>query len=158
VFFGGGALVFIASIATRRVALRVDASGVTLGGSPGRYRSTTCLIPWADIREVVLWRQPMPYGRSMRYVGVARRKGARPLAGPRGQRAGKVTARALAPGVSGDTLLASRAVNLWRLDTHRMAAAVAHFAPGVRVIDQGTGQVTGPRADPSSKATRHRPR
>jgi hypothetical protein len=142
VFFGGGALVFIASIATRRVALRVDASGVTLGGSPGRYRSTTCLIPWADIREVVLWRQPMPYGRSMRYVGVARRKGAQPLAGRRGQRAARVTARALAPGVSGDTLLASRAVNLWRLDAHRMAAAVAHFAPGVRVIDQDAGQVT----------------
>ena len=58
VFFGGGTLVFIASIATRRVALRVDASGITLGGSPGRYRSTTCLIPWADIREVVLWRGP----------------------------------------------------------------------------------------------------
>jgi hypothetical protein len=54
----------------------------------------------------------MPYGRSMRYV-------------------------ALTPGVSGDTLLASRAVNLWRLDAHRMAAAVAHFAPAVRVIDQG---------------------
>jgi hypothetical protein len=158
VFFGGGALVFIASIATRRVALRVDASGVTLGGSPGRHGATTVLIPWADIREIVLWRQPMPYGRSMRYVGVARRKGARPLAGPRGQRAGKVTARALAPGVSGDTLLASRAVNLWRLDTDRMAAAVAHFAPGVRVIDQGAGQVTGPRADSSSKAARHRPR
>jgi hypothetical protein len=157
VFFGG-ALVFIASIATRRVALRVDASGVTLGGSPGRYRSTTCLIPWADVREVVLWRQPMPYGRSVRYVGVARRKGARPLTGRRGQRAGEVTARALTPGVSGDTLLASRAVNLWRLDTRRMAAAVAHFAPGVRVIDQDTGQVTGRRADPSSKATRHRPR
>ena len=158
VFFGGGALVFIASIATRRVGLRVDASGVTLGGSPARYRSTTCLIPWADIREVVLWRQPMPYGRSLRYVGVARRKGAPALAGPRGQRAGKVTARALTPGVSGDTLLASRAVNLWRLDAHRMAAAVAHFAPGVRVIDQDTGQVTGPRADPSAKAARHRPR
>src|SRR5271154_2358006 len=38
VFFGGGALVFIASIATRRVALRVDASGITLGGSPRRDR------------------------------------------------------------------------------------------------------------------------
>ena len=37
--FGGGALVFIASIATRRVALRVDASGITLGGSPGRHGS-----------------------------------------------------------------------------------------------------------------------
>jgi hypothetical protein len=48
VLFGGGALVFIASIATRRVALRVDASGITLGGSPGRYRSATRLIPWAD--------------------------------------------------------------------------------------------------------------
>jgi hypothetical protein len=80
----------------------------------------------------------------MRYVGVARRKGARPLAGRRGQRAGKVTARALTPGVSGGTLLASCAMNLWRLDAHRMAAAVAHFAPGVRVIDQDTGQVRGP--------------
>ena len=158
VFFGGGALVFLASIATRRVALRVDASGVTLGGSPGRYGATTVLIPWADIREIVLWRQPMPHSRSMRYVGVTRRKGTRPLAGRRGQRAAKATARALTAGVSGDTLLASRAVNLWRLDTHRLAAAVAHFAPGVRVIDQDTGQVTGPPADPSSKATSHRPR
>src|ERR1700722_11800496 len=81
--FGGGALVFIARVAPRRVALRVDARGITLGGSPGRYRSTTRLIPWADVREVVLWRQPMPYGRSMRYVAVTRRKGAPPLAGRR---------------------------------------------------------------------------
>ena len=85
VLFGGGALVFIASIATRRVALRVDARGITLGGSPGRYRSTTRLIPWADVREVVLWRQPMPYGRSVRYVAVARHRGAPPLAGRRGR-------------------------------------------------------------------------
>src|SRR6202167_4728462 len=89
VLFGGGGLVFIAGIASRRVALRVDASGVTLGGSPGRYRSTTILIPWADIREIVLWRQPMPYGRSIRYIGVARRKGTRPLAGRRRQRAAR---------------------------------------------------------------------
>jgi hypothetical protein len=154
VFFGGGALVFIASIATRRVALQVDASGVTLGGSPGRYGSTTVLIPWADIREIVLWYQPMPYGRSVRYVGVARRKGTHPLTGRRGQRAAQATARALTPGVSGDTLLASRAVNLWHLDAHRMAAAVAHFAPGIRVIDRDTGQSL---ADPSSGAARHRP-
>jgi len=158
VFFGGGALVFIASIATRRVALRVDASGVTLGGSPGRYGASTVLIPWADIKEIVLWRQPMPYGRSMRYVGVTRRKGTRPLAGRRGQRTAKAAARALTPGISGGTLLASRAVNLWHLDSHRMAAAVAHFAPGVRIIDQDTGQVTGPPPDPSAKAARHRPR
>jgi hypothetical protein len=158
VLFGGGALVFIASIATRRVALRVDARGITLGGSPGRYRSTTRLIPWADVREVVLWRQPMPYGRSVRYVAVARHKGAPPLAGRRGRRAGQVTARALTP-VSGDMLLASRAANLWRLDTDRMTAAVAHFAPGVRVVDKDAGQLTGPRAGrTSSKPARHRPR
>jgi hypothetical protein len=158
VLFGGGALVFIASIATRRVALRVDASGITLGGSPGRYRSTTRLIPWADVREVVLWRQPMPYGRSVRYVAVARHRGAPPLAGRRGRRAGQVTARALTP-VSGDTLLASRAANLWRLDPDRMTAAVAHFAPGVRVVDKDAGQLTGPRAGRrSSKPARHRPR
>jgi hypothetical protein len=140
------------------VALRVDASGITLGGSPGRYRSTTWLIPWADIKDVVLWRQTMPYGRSMRYVAVTRRKGTPPPAGRRGQRAGKVTARTLTP-VNGDTLLASRAANLWRLDTDRMSAAVAHFAPGVRVIDHDAGQVTGPRAgqQPANPA-RHRPR
>ncbi len=155
VFFGGGLLVFTASIATRRVALRVDASGVTLGGSPGRYHATTRLIPWTDVKDVVLWRQPMPYGRSMRYIGVARRHGARPLAGRRGRRASKVTARALTPGVSSDTLLASRAVNLWRLDADRLTAAVTHFAPSVRVIDQDTGPrgLTRPQ-----KATRHRPR
>jgi hypothetical protein len=158
VFFGGGALVFIANIASRRVALRIDASGITLGGSPGRYRSTTRLIPWADIRKVVLWRQPMPYGRSMRYVAVARRNGAPPLAGRRGRRAAKATARTLAP-VSGDTLLASRAANLWRLDTDRMSAAVAHFAPGVRVIDHDAGQITGPRAGHgSAHPARQRPR
>jgi len=62
VFFGGGALVFIASIATRRVALRVDAGGITLGGSPGRYRSATRLIPWADVRELAPADALRPFG------------------------------------------------------------------------------------------------
>jgi hypothetical protein len=69
-----------------------------------------------------------------------------------------VTARTLTP-VSGDTLLASRAANLWRLDAERMAAAVAHFAPGVRVVDHDTGQDTGTRAvHQSANPARHRPR
>jgi hypothetical protein len=144
VFFGGGGLLLLASIATRRVALRVDASGVTLGGSPGRYESTTSVVPWADIKEVVLWRQRLPYGRSMRYVGLVRRKGAQKLGGRRGRRAGQIAARALTPAVSADTLMASRAVNLWRLDPRHLAAAVAHFAPGISVVDQDTSQVIGP--------------
>jgi len=144
VFFGGGALWFIGSAATRRVALRVDATGITLGGSPARYRSTTLLVPWADVKEIVLWRQPMPYGRSIRYLGVVRRKHAHPPARRRGRRASQTAARALTPNVSADTLLASRAVNLWRLDPGRMATAVAHFAPGIRVLDQNTSQAISP--------------
>jgi hypothetical protein len=135
VFFGGGALFFLGVICTRRVAFRVDASGVTLGGTPPRYRSGTRVVPWADIKQVVLWEQPLPYGRSMRHVGLVRRKGAPPLAGRRGQRLGRATARALVPDhVSGDTLLASRAVNSWRLDADRLIAAVKHFAPGVKIV------------------------
>ena len=68
-----------------------------------------------------------------------------------------MTARTLTP-VSGDTLLASRAANLWRLDTDRMSTAVAHFAPGVRVIDHDADQVTGPRAGQSANPAHHRPR
>lgn len=144
VLFGGGALWFTGSAATRRVALRVDATGITLGGSPARYRSTTLLVPWPDVKEIVLWRQPMPYGRSMVYLGVVRRKHTHPSAGRRGRRASQTAARALVPNVSADTLLASRAVNLWRLDPARMATAVAHFAPGIHVLDHDTSQVISP--------------
>jgi hypothetical protein len=148
VFFGGGALLLIGSAASRRVALRVDATGITLGGAPARYRSTTLLVPWADVREIVLWRQPMPYGRSMRYLGVVRRKHVHPPARRRGRRAGQAVARTLTPNVSADTLMASRAVNLWRLDPGPMAAAVTHFAPGIRVRDQNTSQVISPQPGP----------
>ena len=50
-----------------------------------------------------------------------------------GRLASEAAARALTP-VRGDIPLASRAVNLWHLDGPRMASAVAHFAPGTRVI------------------------
>ena len=134
VFFGGGALFFLGVICTRRVAFRVDASGVTLGGTPPRYRSGTRMVPWADIKQVVLWEQQLPYGSSIRYVGLVRRKGAPPLAGRRARRLGQVARAAVPHHVSGDTLMASRAANSWRLDTDRLAAAVAHFAPGVKVV------------------------
>ncbi len=143
VFFGGALLFFLGMIATRRVALRVDASGVTLGGYAMRYRSTTSLVPWADIKEITLWRQQMPRGRSMPYVGLTRREGAQSAGRRHGRRAGNMTAPALAPDVDG-TATESRPVNLWQLDAQRLAASVAHFAPGIRVVDQDTGQVIGP--------------
>jgi hypothetical protein len=39
----------------------------------------------------------------------------------------------VAPGISADIVLASRAINGWSLDTGRLAAAVGHFAPRVQV-------------------------
>jgi hypothetical protein len=133
VFFGGGGVLMLGIVSTRRVALRVDSSGITLGGVPPRYRSGTRFVPWADIDKVVLWKQKLAYGSSMQYVGLVRRKDAPPLAGRRVQFLGRVAAQALAPQISGDTLMASRAVNGWRLDKDRLAAAVEHFAPGVRL-------------------------
>jgi len=93
------------------------------------------LRPWADVKKVVLWQQPQPYGNSVRCIGLERRRAAPPLAGRRGRRFGRATARALVPDhVSGDTLLASRAINSWRLDTDRLTAAVEHFAPDVKIV------------------------
>lgn len=133
VLFGGGGFLLLGAAAFRRVAFRVDSAGVTLGGIPPRYRSGTRFVPWAEIERILLWKQRLPpYGVTMRYVGVARRADAPPLAGPRAQAVARVTARALTP-VSSDTLMASRAVNGWRLDEDRLAAAVRHFAPGVPI-------------------------
>jgi hypothetical protein len=132
--FGGGLLVMLAGILGQRLALRVDETGITLGSPPLRPASKAQVVPWADIRRVVLWRQALPYAQTMRYVGLERRHGAPPLAGPRARKAGRIAGSALAPHVDPETLMASRAVNGWRLDPQRLAAAVAHFAPGVQVV------------------------
>jgi hypothetical protein len=131
--FGAGGLLMLITGLSRRVALRVDARGVTLGGIPPRYRSGTRFVPWADIEQVVLWRQSLPYGRSMPYVGLRRRPGAPPLGGKKTQLAGRAVAATLTRGISADTLGVSRAVNGWRLDPDRLARAVNYFAPGVRI-------------------------
>jgi len=131
--FGVGGLIMLTAGLSRRVALRVDGRGVTLGGIPPRYRSGTRFVPWADIEQVVLWRQSLPYGRSMPYVGLRRRPGAPPLGGKKAQLAGRAVASTLTRGISAGTLSASRAVNGWRLDPARLARAVNYFAPGISV-------------------------
>lgn len=135
-FFGGGGVLMLAIGGSRQLALRVDARGVTLGGVPPRHRSTTTFVPWADIESVVLWKQVLPpFGRSMPYIGLVRRPGAPALAGPPEQRAARGVSAALALPVSAGTLSASRAVNGWRLDGQRLAAAIHQFAPGVPLQD-----------------------
>ena len=58
--FGGGAVVLVAlGLRTiRLVALRVDTAGLTLGGTPNGYRSTTRVVPWTELRAVRLTREP----------------------------------------------------------------------------------------------------
>ncbi|MDX3095700.1 hypothetical protein PV703_14095 [Streptomyces sp. ME01-24h] len=134
--FGGGGLVMAAQSLTRKVALRIDATGVLLGGSPLRYRATTAQVPWEDITAVVLWRQRVAHGQRLPWIGLARREGAPPLPGAGQGPMGRAAAGALVP-VPFDLLMASRRIGGWRLDRRRLAAALEHFAPGVPLVDRG---------------------
>ncbi|WP_328494762.1 hypothetical protein OHS59_19930 [Streptomyces sp. NBC_00414] len=114
------------------VAFRVDGEGVLLGGAPARYKAQTAFVPWEDITSVVMW-QHRTAGRSMAYVGVQRRAGAPPLVGMNaGLRPDQATR--LAPHVEYELFLASRPVNLWRLDPEALRSAVEAFAPGTPVL------------------------
>ncbi|MET7694901.1 hypothetical protein ABZT06_44515 [Streptomyces sp. NPDC005483] len=129
--FGVGGLFMAYTSMSRKVAFRVDETGVLLGGNPARYKSTTTHVPWDDITGFVLWRQTVG-STSVPYVGVTRREGAPPLPGD-GPKARAVLSH-LVP-VSADVALSSRAVNGWRLDRDRLVAAATYFAPGILVRD-----------------------
>lgn len=129
--FGAGGLFMAYTAMSRKVAFRVDETGVLLGGSPARYRATTSHVPWGDITGFVLWHQAVG-STSLPYVGVTRRKDAPPLPGD-GPTA-RAALGALVP-VPADVALSSRAVNGWRLDRDRLAAAVTHFAPAIPIRD-----------------------
>jgi hypothetical protein len=131
--FGGGGLLLLLGALTRKVALRVDSSGILLGGTPVRYRATTVLVPWEDVRAVFLWRQQAGPA-SLPWVGLARRPGAPRLPGPgQGPGAARVMESLMPAWVPGEVGQAGRAVNGWRLDRDRFTAALAHFAPDVPV-------------------------
>ncbi len=131
---GGGSLVLTAGYglvvavralrrAGRRVALRVDGRGMTFGDSREPREE---FVPWADILAVVVWSKPVGLSPWV-YLGVVRRPGAPPLA-LLAQR--QVTGVELA--IAGQQLMAdSQQVHLYRLDTPKLADAVARFAPGV---------------------------
>lgn len=139
VFFAGGMLMVLWGMSRRRVALRVDADGVTLGGSPLRYRATTAVVPWADIVAIVLWKQVLSTGQLVPYLGLERQPGAESLPGPAG-RPSEVMASGLVPDLPAGVLAASRPVHGWRLDRRALARTVAAFAPDVAVVDHDTGR------------------
>ncbi|HEX3491052.1 MAG TPA: hypothetical protein VHU92_17020 [Streptosporangiaceae bacterium] len=133
-----GVVALLWGAATRRVAVRVDARGVTLGGSPLRYRGTTVTVPWPDITNVLLWQQLLPPGTLIPHLGLERRQAATASQGAASRR--QAAAAGLGPEIPADVLAASRQVTGWRLDRHGLARAVARFAPDVWVLDYDTGQ------------------
>jgi hypothetical protein len=49
---GYGALLSVIVPSSRKVALRIDADGITLGGSPMRYKATTRVVEWREVQRV----------------------------------------------------------------------------------------------------------
>lgn len=131
-----GAFLSVIVPASRKVALRVDASGLTLGGSPLRYKATTRVVPWHEAQRVFLWRR----GPGARYLSVERPASAPPLS-PGGT--GKADRRALYlapnPQVPSPTLKVgtTRGMHAFSIDDARLSDAIAHYAPSIIIVNLG---------------------
>ncbi|MEU0539838.1 hypothetical protein ABZ319_08195 [Nocardia sp. NPDC005978] len=55
--FGGGFVLILINSLSRKVAIRVDERGITLGGPPLKYEAQTHRVEWNDVAVVSLWRE-----------------------------------------------------------------------------------------------------
>lgn len=124
--FGVGGLLYLLDLLLRRVALRIDNRGITLGG-PFYRRATT--VPWADVAAVVLFRVKL-----VPYLGVELRYGAVP---PRRRSVVSDLASLLVRHIPSSAVENCVAVFGWSLDRDRLVAAVQSFAPSVEIVDAG---------------------
>jgi hypothetical protein len=135
-----GGLLSVAVPMSRRVAFRVDATGVTLGGGPFRYQTTTRVFPWEEIDRVVLWSRILPFNARVRYVSVERRAGAPPLS-PGGTGKADRPALYLSPDPQLPsprfTVGATRGMQAFRVEDEMLAAAITACAPSVPLISLG---------------------
>jgi hypothetical protein len=127
--FGGAGTLLLVNGLSNRVALRADAEGVTLSAPLLRYRAAATFVPWASIERIVLWEQRQVRGGPMPFVGLVGRADAAPQRG----RLARINAHFSPPIPDGSTYLAVRAVTGWHLDVPRLTAAVARYAPTVRI-------------------------
>ncbi|MDT3397289.1 hypothetical protein RKE29_11630 [Streptomyces sp. B1866] len=130
----------------RYVALRVDSTGLTLGGVPIRHRAHTAVIPWEDLTAIVLWRQhvsDVAPGTALKavtatdtldYIGVRLRPGVQTPPGPNRKISPKRAAR-FAPHIDYELAVTSHPIVVWRPDVPSIRAAVHAFAPHVPVED-----------------------
>ncbi|MEV8096040.1 hypothetical protein [Kitasatospora sp. NPDC085879] len=126
---GGIGFVATAVVASsRRVAVRIDHRGVTLGRVPLPTGSRTQTVPWENIEGIRVWHLRM--GDSMRsrgqYISLQRSAGSPPLVGHPDYLRPKTVAAELPP--------ASKKLSWAELDPVRLQAAVTAFAPGVRLV------------------------
>lgn len=125
--FGSFAVISVASALSRKVALRVDAAGVTLGGGPFRYEATTRFHPWDSIAAITLWKRyfPVTIGRwtpfslgPLRYIGLRRIPGAPPIT-PAGR--GRADGPAYMAPVTGIAAGAARNISAFAVDRAHLA-------------------------------------
>jgi hypothetical protein len=127
-------LIRLIGVISGRVALRVDATGVTLGMMPPWPASYTATVPWKDIEAIVLWRQDA--GRTtIPYIGLQRRPGLTSLPGSVRSGALKRISQFVAAHVPPEVVADSRPVTMWRLHEPTLRAAIGRFAPTVDIVD-----------------------
>jgi len=135
-FCGCGAFLSVFVPVSRKVALRVDASGLTLGGNPLRYKATTRVVPWREVQRVFLWER----GPGVRVLSVERPADAPPLSpGGTGTADRPPFYRAPDPQIPSPTLKVgtTRSMQAFSVDDARLSDAIAHYASSTRIVNLG---------------------
>jgi hypothetical protein len=141
VVFALATVPWLVAVASRKAAFRADMAGITLGADPLSWpfrHASAVFVPWSDAEGIALYQGGGPFGwRSQDdpCIGIQRRQGAPALS-----RGNKPARRCPVPGVAAGAV---RPVTAWRLDRDRLAALTAAVAPGIPIIDAGTGPNQG---------------
>jgi hypothetical protein len=132
---------WLLAVASRKIAFRADMAGITLGADPLSWpfrHASAVFVPWSDAEAIALYQGGGPPGWRIGddpCIGIQRRHGAPALS-----RGNKPARSCPVPGVAAG---AARPVAAWRLDRDRLAAVVAAAAPGIPILDAGTGPNQG---------------
>ena len=146
---------WLVAVASRKVAFRADMAGITIGADPLSWpfrHASTVFVPWSDAEAIALYHGGGPFGWRIGddpCIGIRRREGAPALS-----RGNKPARRCPVPGVAAGTV---RPITAWQLDRDRLTALTAAVAPGIPIIDAGTGPnqgVEGPHQAGSATETR----
>lgn len=130
--FGLGGLLYVVSLAyamaTRQVALRIDATGVTMRPKP--LSSTIRFHLWQDIEALVIWEF-----RRNPHLGIVPRPGAAPLLDRPSGFLTRASTSYLASYLPHETVATSIPASTWTLRAEEIAEVTRRFAPDVQVVD-----------------------